>query len=568
MLTPIIDTYLCLFTFAVRGSLSALVTAADDTASFLNSTLATIERNIVADAATAQNTIIAEVQKIASGIGGIFGQNITIPPIELPSVSQLSTITIPDTVTKSLQTLNNSMPTFDEVKNATDSVISFPFDSLKVLFPLPLDFSFVLRTQQNIRSTFDNFTFNSSLLPVPAKENLQFCSNNTSLDDFFQDLINSVHRVLIILAIIILLAALLAMIPNAILEWWSWRKIKVHAKIAEDAHYSMEKPDFLEIVQILASPIIYKLSTMASSKSSSQKKKILVRWFFAYATHSPALLVLAISMAMFVSCLFQIALLNEVRKAAPALVTDVDNLQALISSKIQNSSALWIDGTNKQISDTEFQINDNLLGWARESTQSLNDTLNTCMHLVLMMLTLEVVNTTVTTIKSVFGNTPLEDPILDVLNCVVLMKIESVQNGLTFVNEHAKVQFPRVDNSSLAVLESNGSGQSPSETASSSLLSIMNTVIDKWAAAIRQQAVLGGILLALYGVVVLIGAVRVSWALRKDDKTRGEGGGLSGLRANGIAWMRNRVRGNPVNPFEDPGFVQEPGPTPSGRSKE
>ena len=140
MLIPVIDTYLCLFTFAVRGSLSAVVTAADDTASFLNSTLATIERNIVADAATAQNTIIDEVQKIASGIGGIFGQNITIPPIELPSVSQLSTIAIPDTITKSLQTLNNSMPTFEEVKNATDSVISFPFDLLKVLFPLPLDF--------------------------------------------------------------------------------------------------------------------------------------------------------------------------------------------------------------------------------------------------------------------------------------------------------------------------------------------------------------------------------------------------------------------------------------------
>src|SRR5438876_9101203 len=68
----------------------------------------------------------------------------------------------------------------------------------------------------------------------------------------------------------------------------------------------------------------------------------------------------------------------------------------------------------------------------------------------------QVVDTTVTTIQSVFGNTPLEAPILDVLNCVVLMKIQSIQNGLTFVNEHARVQFPRVDNSSLNVLESSG----------------------------------------------------------------------------------------------------------------
>lgn len=123
----------------MRGSISAVVSAADDTATFLNSTLSTIEQNIVADAASAQQAIVAEVQKIANGIGGIFGlDNITIPPIELPSVSELSHITIPDTVNKSLQSLNNSLPTFEQVKNATDTAISFPFDLLKVL---PLTFS-------------------------------------------------------------------------------------------------------------------------------------------------------------------------------------------------------------------------------------------------------------------------------------------------------------------------------------------------------------------------------------------------------------------------------------------
>jgi hypothetical protein len=423
-------------------------------------------------------------------------------------------------------------------------------------------------TQQNIRSTFDNFTFNSSVLPVPAQEKLQFCSNNSDLDDFFQDLVSSVHHVLIILAIIILLAALLAMIPDAILEWWSWRKLKVHAKIAEDAHNSMEKPDFIELAQILASPIAYKLSTLVTGKCVSLKKKILVRWFLAYVTHPPAVLVLAISIAMFISCLFQVALLNEVRKATPVLVADVANMQALISSKIQNASALWIDGTNKHISDTEFQINDNLLGWARESTQSLNNTLNTCKHLDSLITDWQVVDTTVTTIKAAFGNTPLEGPILEVLNCVVLMKIEGIQSGLTFVNEHAKVQFPRVNDSSFKALESNTPIQSPSKSASSSMLNIMNTLIGKWNAAIKQQAIVAGILLALYGVVIIMGLSRVIYGLREHERNRGDGGGLSMFGANSIAWVCNRVRGNPLNPFEDSRFEQEPGPTPSGRSKE
>jgi hypothetical protein len=85
-----------------------------------------------------------------------------------------------------------------------------------------------------------------------------------------------------------------------------------------------------------------------------------------------------VSIAAFVSCLFQIILLNEVRKAAPVLAADISDLESLISAKIQNASVFWINGTNAQISSTENDINNNLLGWARDSTQSLNNTLNTC----------------------------------------------------------------------------------------------------------------------------------------------------------------------------------------------
>jgi hypothetical protein len=131
--TDFADTYVCLFTLAVRGSISAVTTAADDTITFLNSTLGTIESNILSEASSAQTEIISEVEKIVGDVGSVFGLgNITIPPIQLPSVSQLSSITIPDTIENSLNSLNNSLPTFAELKNLTDSAISFPFELLKV----------------------------------------------------------------------------------------------------------------------------------------------------------------------------------------------------------------------------------------------------------------------------------------------------------------------------------------------------------------------------------------------------------------------------------------------------
>ena len=70
--------------------------------------------------------------------------------------------------------------------------------------------------------------------------------------------------------------------------------------------------------------------------------------------------------------------MNEIRQAAPELVTEVSDMEALVSSKIQNATSFWVNGTNAQISDTESFVNGNLLGWARDSTQALNDTLTTC----------------------------------------------------------------------------------------------------------------------------------------------------------------------------------------------
>jgi len=162
----------------------------------------------------------------------------------------------------------------------------------------------------------------------------------------------------------------------------------------------------------------------------------------------------------------------------------------------------------------------------------------------------------------------LAQPILDVVNCVLLMKIQGIQDGLTFVNENAKVQFPRLDNSTFnGFANSNLTAQPQPEEGSSSLLGILNSLVTKWDNAIRQQAVFAGILLAIYGIIVLLALTRVICAARKDKKIRGEGGGLDGLSGRGIVWVRNRLRPRHVNPFED-NIFEEPGPTPSTHRKQ
>ena len=154
--------------------------------------------------------------------------------------------------------------------------------------------------------------------------------------------------------------------------------MKRQAAVAEDIIRSSKNLDILELVQVVDSPLAYRISQILTRGAKSEETRILFRWFVAYITHPPALLLLAVSIAGFLSCLFQLILVNQIRQAAPQLVTDVRDMEALVTSKIQNATSFWVNGTNAQISDAESFVNGNLLGWARDSTQALNNTLTTC----------------------------------------------------------------------------------------------------------------------------------------------------------------------------------------------
>jgi hypothetical protein len=183
-----------------------------------------------------------------------------------------------------------------------------------------------------------------------------------------------------------------------------------------------------------------------------------------------------------------------------------------------------------------------------------------------------VVDTTVSTVQEVFNNTPLATPILDVLNCLLLMKIQGIQDGLTFINENAQVSLPRVDNSTLnAVVNTSDLTLG----ASSPLADLLDDIVTKWEGIIHQELIVASLILLAYMIVVMMGLARVFYELRKDGKNRGEGTGFKGLPVGQITWRRPQpqiiaypIPVGPINPFEDNVFELEgPGPTPSMKRK-
>ena len=98
-------------------------------------------------------------------------------------LDRLNNIQLPATLDEGLTKLNNSMPTFQDVQNFTDNAIRLPFEEVKPVLNGSLRFS-----------------SNRSLLPVPQKEALTFCSDDNCIGDFFNDLTdiaNLVRRIFI-----------------------------------------------------------------------------------------------------------------------------------------------------------------------------------------------------------------------------------------------------------------------------------------------------------------------------------------------------------------------------------
>jgi len=100
--------------------------------------------------------------------------DIDIPTIDIPELSALENATIPSTIVDALTDLNSSIPTLDEFRAQMNSLISTPIEALR----------------SNINSTLSNRTVEVEMLPVPAKQTVEICTDlDTSwIDDVGHDL--------------------------------------------------------------------------------------------------------------------------------------------------------------------------------------------------------------------------------------------------------------------------------------------------------------------------------------------------------------------------------------------
>ncbi|TKA81407.1 hypothetical protein B0A49_00866 [Cryomyces minteri] len=482
------STYVCLITFAVGGSLHVAISVAEDVANFINSTLKEIGKDI--------NTGVADFEKVLNGaIKAINFLGAKIPTLDLTNqTNRLNNLQLPSGLDAGLDKLNASIPNFAEVNNFTNNALRLPFEEVKKL----------------INESMPTYKFNRSAFHVPQKEQLTFCSDNNGVGDFFDTLVEIKDIARKIFMAVITTLAVLVCAPMAYREVRRWRTTQQRAQL-----FSKNSADPMDVVYIASRPYTSSAGIYLASRFDSDRRRNLVRWSVAYATTVPALFVLSLGVAGLLACLCQYILLKAIEKEVPALTNQVGAFADKVVASLTNASEQWAIGTNNMINTTNADINKDIFGWVNTTTGALNTTLH-----VFTDTMMEALNVT-------FGGTVLYTPVLEVLNCLVLLKIQGIEKGLTWVSDHAHVDFPRLPNDtlSLGAQDTIGNDSSPNslltaphDKASDEITAAVTHVTNAIAEGIQTEALISTCVLLIWVVLALGGVFRSGLLMLKSGK--------------------------------------------------
>ena len=264
----------------------------------------------------------------------------------------------------------------------------------------------------NRLAAVQNFTFDSSLLPVPAAETASFCGklDNTPLDDFANDLRKFTWLGVGVIAIV----ALLLSSAIALREFWSWRTMKRHLQRVREAlltqeqhrllraqqaaplspahvaqassevkHWLYDDSSLYNMVQLVEHPLVANIAFWVTRRLGLKNKRTTdgLRWYMSWLTHPAALAALTVGIVGLLTTEMQLVALRAVEgHYSSQLGTSFDSM---LADTIGDANAtMWQDsirfanGSNAIILKSQNDLNGGLFQWVIVTTSTMNDTLN------------------------------------------------------------------------------------------------------------------------------------------------------------------------------------------------
>lgn len=503
------STYLCLIMLAINSSIGAVTDAAKAIVEAAEESAKAIFDELDDQKGDFQNAINKVTDKI-SAVPNFFGADVKIPKLELPAMDKLKDFSVANKVGEDLDKLKDNIPNFKEVQDAADEVIRKPFELIR----------------KEVNDSLTVYEFKRDVFPIPAKEQLTFCSDNPAINNFFLGLIKTIDTTKKIVFGVVLALVFVVMFPMGYLEYRSHRSRILRARnIAPLAQGRADAPFYIDASNIIGRPYPTAIGLSMSDryKHKNPERASLIRWAVSYITSPPVLFVLALGIAGLLGVLAQYVVLKKVESETPKLAAEVGEFAGIVVEKLQDASAKWALTTNQAITDTNDELNKELFGWVRKGTSSVNDTLTTFVDEMNKSLDL------------VFGKTPLQEPIKDVINCLIGLKVAGLQKGLIWAHDHAKITFPLLKNDTFSVgasdsiLPESDNAESfladPGSHATDKISNSLARLTDKWKESLITEAIINGCVIGIWVLCIFIALGRVGLNWFSTGKTRGEGGG-------------------------------------------
>ncbi|QSL66891.1 hypothetical protein MERGE_001278 [Pneumocystis wakefieldiae] len=477
----IIHTWTCLLELSVQGGIKIMADLVEKISKFANNVLRSIEKDIHAGIQEINKglaSILNSIEKTAKALG----RNIKRPTLSIPIDEKISNFTIPNNYD-------------DELRKLSDKISLEPLKNAKL-----------------INNTLSNYSFNSSLLPVPSFDEFAIYSDNGNIDKAFKNFSNSIYTAIHTILLVLVILAILAIVPFAIKEWWNWKRLQSKAAMVWSIFSITKTFDPTEFILTVAYPWSTLLGLKFSSFFKNPRHKVLVRWFISYIFHPSSLFVLFLGILGLISCGLQMILLSIMKRNL--FSSPEESLPPDVFRKLQAVSLKWSNDVNNVLNDTAADLNSNIFRWVYTSTRSINDTLNLFM------------DTTKDSFKKIFGGTILYQPILGVLDCILFIKLRGIEKGLTWVHQNAYISSPSIPNNMLAPAENSTSHAdfiNATKNLNQKFYSILNTLIAGYEKSIIFEAKISFVLVSAWIIIFILGLLRIIFA--RKPAVRGMGGG-------------------------------------------
>ncbi|TFK67400.1 hypothetical protein BDN72DRAFT_843179 [Pluteus cervinus] len=525
------STFLCFLELVLRGGLAILIGAVAELNSIISSAADSIRTSIQNDVNSA-NSVIKSAIDAVNKINPF--SDISAPTIPVPSLDALQNVTLPSSFQDSLTQLNNTLPTFNDLKDKIEAIISQPFELVK----------------QDINDTFTNLTFDAAILPVPEENTVSFCNDLdlSVVDDLGRDLIKiaKIGTLILILLIFVLIGL------NCLLEWYKWRCLKRHLEYTREAwmtdptmvhpkavvggpQVTLSDHNLMVLEATMAHPLITKIvNGISNLLRLSPTQHTHLQWFFNYIFHAPALACFLIGFFGLLSVQLQLWAMGPLAaqysdRAASAVADFSATIATSINNSMYNQSAVYAQDINGRVDLVQSTINDGVFGWVNGTTTTLNDTIN------------EFYNDIQNAVSTAFGGTILEQPAQEFIRCLIGSKVDAIENALTFMHDNLKIDMPRV-NQSVLVLSPSSVEEATRPIAAAAIgggnnddQGLIGRLIDSYAASLRKERIMFAIFMGLWGVVVFMGICVLLWhsvgknILEKRNRRRWEREQRSGI---------------------------------------